>query len=62
MCEYCQNHKTEKELYCDGINYWFVRKLSDGEWYMFYRHKDFYGARGIQINYCPMCGRKLVDE
>ena len=62
MCEYCENHKTEKELYCDDINYWFVRKLSDGKWYMFYRHKDFCGARGIQINNCPMCGRKLVDE
>lgn len=60
MCEYCQNQKVEKELYSDSANYWFMRKLSDNYWYMFYRHKDFSGARGIQINNCPMCGRKLL--
>lgn len=60
MCEYCQEHRTEKELYSDDVNYWFMRKMS-GKWYMFYRHKDLSGARGIQINNCPMCGRKLED-
>lgn len=60
MCEYCQEHRTEKELYSDDVNYWFMRKMS-GKWYMFYRHKDLSGSRGIQINNCPMCGRKLED-
>lgn len=59
MCEFCENDRVEKELYYDEENYWFMRKLLDEKYYMFYRNKNFLGAKGIQINNCPMCGRKL---
>lgn len=62
MCEFCENEKTEKDIFFDGVQRWFMRTLSDGKWYLFYRNKEFLGARGIEIENCPMCGRKLTDD
>lgn len=61
MCEFCENNRTEKDIYSDKIQRWFMRVLSDGKWYLFYRHKEFLGAKGIEIDNCPMCGRKLSE-
>lgn len=61
MCECCESKRQEKEIFYDEENYWYIKKLCDGKFYMFYRHKDFLGARGVQIKNCPMCGRKLED-
>ena len=65
MCEYCKkiiNIDNEEETHMEIIN----KKKSWG--YMLYveiegQDNDGYKpSQFFQINYCPMCGRKLVKE
>ena len=61
-CEYCcSGPVNEKKLYSDEDNYWFMLKsqTQNGKWYMAHKRRGFVGANCIQINNCPMCGRKL---
>ena len=64
MCEYCEKRKEIKSCnFCgrakativgDEIDIWGDKRKI--RWF-----KDIY-APGFRINYCPMCGRKLVEE
>ena len=61
ICKYCQGIGDEKELYSDANNYWFMLKsqTQNGRWYILHVQDNTDGVYGIQINNCPMCGRKL---
>lgn len=61
VCEYCKGNRNEKELFSDEDNHWFMFKsqTQNGKWYIVHRRRGFVGANCIQINNCPICGRKL---
>ncbi len=63
MCELCKNVVRLKEAYSDA--------LCKGEDFVFYDGGKIYlyidtgdsGCPGIaEVNYCPICGRKLVED
>ena len=61
VCKYCNGPVNEKELFSDEDNHWFMLKsqTQNGNWYIAHKRRGFVGANCIQINNCPMCGRKL---
>ena len=58
VCDYCKKVRDDnEELIYDEITDEYV--------YITYKNNKFYLRSGIcmrQINYCPMCGRKLGEE
>lgn len=62
MCEFCKNIAMNDDEY--------MKKRYDGEDFIYRDEKDGFGLfidtgdsgcpGYIKINYCPMCGRKLV--
>ena len=61
MCDFCKNSGENKPIYEDDIERWGIRRLSNGRWYIFHRVFRIPGARGIEISYCPICGRELRE-
>lgn len=39
-----------------------IRKITDINALVFTNSAGEYGAGALNINYCPICGRKLVEE
>lgn len=61
MCYICQNINEDKEIYSDGKDRWYMKRLSNGHWYLFHKNVNVMGIRGIKIQNCPMCGRALGE-
>lgn len=70
MCEFCKNIGTglpdwnflpedDAEIVPSGIEI-EIRKIIDKTALVFTNSAEEYGARVINIRFCPMCGRKLV--
>lgn len=68
MCKYCENADNELEVYSDlrlrasietrrGNPYIEIWGSLDGG---YFGYADIDGE--IEINYCPVCGRKLAEE
>lgn len=68
MCKYCENAANELDVYSDlrlrasietrrGNPYIEIWGELDGG---YFGYADIDGA--IEINYCPVCGRKLAEE
>lgn len=71
MCEFCKNigtgipdwnflHEDDVEIVPNGIKI-EIRKVIDKTALVFTNSADEYGAGAINIRFCPMCGRKLVE-
>lgn len=74
MCEYCKNQDIEnrihgKPLYIQKTAGYVLDDVIDTAWIMKCSNKDIagimimtqLGTEFIDINYCPMCGRKLGE-
>lgn len=73
MCEFCKNigiglpnwkflPEDDSDVVPSGIKI-EIRKIIDYNALVFTNSADEYGAGALlNINYCPMCGRKLVEE
>lgn len=62
MCDFCDGKAKRIE---NGYTYGNARieKSSDGIYSLHFDNSgDEYGDGQFEINYCPMCGRKLVEE
>lgn len=72
MCEFCKNigiglpdwnflPGEDSDIVPGGIEI-EIRKIIDYNALVFTNSADEYGAGALNINYCPICGRKLVEE
>jgi hypothetical protein len=64
MCEYCENRKELKSCnFCGSASLIVLGNILDiyGDEDVFKLFKRIYRPR-FDINYCPMCGRKLGDD
>ena len=70
MCEFCENigigipkwdFCNEKSQNYSGVAI-DIRNITNNMSLVFTNSADEYGFGYIKINYCPMCGRKLVEE
>lgn len=70
MCEYCEKKKdlvNSYELSKKNDNYHGIDASIDGNIVYITASADVYEPGGYEeitfrINYCPMCGRKIVEE
>lgn len=63
MCEFCNGKKKKIENgYTYGIAY--IESTNYGNYYKlcYDNSGEEYGEGEFEINYCPICGRKLVEE
>ena len=62
MCEYCENGFNNKPLYMDEHS--TIQLDNDNNLDIDYEERfgweSMYYRRNIQINNCPMCGKKLT--
>jgi hypothetical protein len=56
MCEYCDKQYDNKPVIGDG---WEGTEITRGN--ILEAYGDCTGFGEARINYCPMCGRKLVE-
>lgn len=72
MCEFCENIEIglqnwnflageDSDIVPSGIEI-EIRKIMDHNALVFTNSANEYGAGALNINYCPICGRKLVEE
>ena len=72
MCKFCENigiglpdwkflPEDDAEIVPDGMKI-EIRKVIDKTALVFTNSANEYGAGALNINYCPICGRKLVEE
>lgn len=68
-CEYCRwdgpKRLCETDSWGDGVSAFIHMKCLDGPCLSLTALYDcgyVSGGRDVQINYCPMCGRKLIRE
>lgn len=72
MCEFCKNigigspdwnflPEDDEKIVPSGIQI-EIRKIIDKTALVFTNSADEYGVGAINIQFCPMCGRKLVEE
>lgn len=61
MCDFCKNSGENNPIYEDDTERWSVQRLNNGRWYIFHKIFRIPGARGIEINNCPICGRNLKE-
>ena len=55
MCEYCQEDKEGYVTTLDKNGHFYIHKSSI--------YANWYGHKiEISINFCPRCGKKMVDE
>ena len=64
MCEYCEKNEAGnfRELTDDCPNARFYADLSFGKLYLEYTEDEVTDYALVEINYCPMCGRKLKER
>lgn len=72
MCKFCENigiglpdwnFLPEKDFdIVPSGNKIEIRKITDNNALVFTNSAGEYGAGALNINYCPICGRKLVEE
>ena len=64
MCEYCEESEigTFRELTDDCPNARFYADLGFGKLYLEYTEDEETDYALVEINYCPMCGRKLAER
>lgn len=71
MCKFCENigigvpnwdflPEEDSDIVPSGIKI-EIRKITDNNALVFTNSADEYGAGALSINYCPICGRKLVE-
>ena len=72
MCEFCRDigiglpdwnflPKDDENIVLSGDKI-EIRKITGHNALVFTNSANEYGAGAIDIKYCPMCGRKLVEE
>ncbi len=72
MCEFCKNigigipdwdflTPDENGRIPSGVEI-EIRKIADKRELVFTNSAGEYGAGALNINYCPICGRKLVED
>lgn len=72
MCEFCNDigiglpnwnflPNEDFDIVPSGVKI-EIRKIIDHNALVFTNSADEYGAGALNINYCPMCGRKLVEK
>lgn len=72
MCEFCKNieigvpnwnflPEEDSDIVPGGMKI-EIRKIIDYNALVFTNSADEYGAGALNINYCPICGRKMVEE
>lgn len=63
MCEFCNGKKKKIE---NGYTYGraYIESTNYGNYYKlcYDNSGEEYGEGEFEINYCPICGRKLVEE
>lgn len=63
MCDFCKNLVKIEESFSDAIckcdDFIFE---DEGKIYLYINTGDSGCPGTMKINFCPMCGRKLVDE
>lgn len=70
MCDLCKDigigvpnwdflPEEDSDIVSSGIKI-EIRKITDNNALVFTNSADEYGAGALSINYCPICGRKLV--
>lgn len=73
MCEFCENVGIGVPNYTFGDDELSTYKNSSGEFIelrkivdkialVFSNSADEYGYGALNVNFCPMCGRKLTEE
>ena len=69
MCEYCEDLRSDlsennSSDFDDGVT--IELTCEDGQWEIVATgHFDsgyICGSKSVKVNYCPMCGRKLVGN
>ncbi len=71
MCEFCKNigiglpdwdflPGEDSDIVPSGMEI-EIRKITDHNALVFTNSANEYGAGALNINYCPICGRKLVQ-
>nr|DAM47100.1 MAG TPA: Rad50 zinc hook motif [Caudoviricetes sp.] len=72
MCEFCKNigigipdwdflPEEDSDIVPSGDKI-EIRKIMNHNALVFTNSANEYGAGALNINYCPICGRKLVEE
>lgn len=72
MCEFCKNIgigipdwdfllEEDSDIVPSGDKI-EIRKIMNHNALVFTNSANEYGAGALNINYCPICGRKLVEE
>lgn len=60
MCEYCESGKNIELTSDSAKSYWFIiRRNGIERLYCKMGESQLGNCYGIEISYCPMCGRKL---
>lgn len=69
MCEFCENigigipnwdfsDETKPTFYGNAIE---IRRIMENNALVYTNSADEYGYGALNINYCPICGRKLSE-
>ena len=62
MCEFCDGKEKRIENGFTYGNAYITQNLLNKSYSLYYDNSgDEYGEGEFEINYCPMCGRKLVE-
>ena len=59
MCEYCDYNSNYNEIFQDGLTGDYYLDIQTSQWD---EYSDDYIHDKLFINYCPYCGRKLIDN
>ncbi len=61
MCEFCENRKEiTLESYPRVVSHWLIIRGKEKS-RLYCRMGNVSNAYGIEIRYCPLCGRKLSE-
>ena len=59
MCKYCDSHSNDCCIYSDPLTKEWYEDIETFEWD---DYDDGYVHQKNYINYCPYCGRKLMEN
>ena len=59
MCKYCDQHSNDCCIYSDPLTKEWYKDIETLEWD---DYDDGYVHQKNYINYCPYCGRKLMEN
>lgn len=61
MCDFCENIKNAE--HCSDYNGNFIKRWEDGRHDLFLGNGSSWESKELEnINFCPICGRKLEEE